>query len=411
MSETHLVRTPLFPLYSDLKACMRAWEGERVQLIIGLHRELLDLTGTPQAPVDWTDPDAWIPERLGGEHARLARKLWETSEGRTNPRHVYGAYLLINSAGLLAQEQGDYRRTARSDAMLADDSKLLKELDRSEGLPRILALLAEKASAKRSDMLDDWGNYLAQVSKITSLSMIKDTLRRRLLNMVERGLVTRDGNRYAISEAGRAYLHSLGEQAAISGSHAIGTTPTEIDAAAAIATHNKAARAALVGRLMALEPYAFEHFVKELLEAMDYENVQVTKQSGDKGVDVIANFQFGITEIKEVVQVKRSELTVRRPLIDQLRGALPYHGAIRGTLITLGRFAKGVEDAALFPGAAPITLIDGERIVELVEKHQVGLRRKPAYLLEIDEAFFAERSVEQEAQAAPLDAEGSLDEI
>ncbi len=91
-----------------------------------------------------------------------------------------------------------------------------------------------------------------------------------------------------------------------------------------------------------------------------------------------------------------AEHTVRRPLIDQLRGALPYHGAIRGTLITLGKFAKGVEDAALFPGAAPITLIDGDRLVEMVEKHQVGLRRKPAYLLEIDEAFFAERNVERD---------------
>jgi restriction system protein len=405
MSATHLVRTPLFPLYSDLKACIRAWEGEAVQLVIDLHNKLMELTGTPQAPVDWTDPDEWIPERLSGENARLARKLWEESGRRTNPRHVYGAYLFINSSKLLAQEAGIYTRTPRTEAFLADEPQLIQELDRSEGLPRILALLAEKASAKRADLLDDWGNYLAQVSKISSASMIKDTLRRRLLNMVERGLVNRDGNRYSISEAGRAYLKALGEQTPASEKKSLGTTPTEIDAAAAIATHNKTARAALVGRLMALEPYAFEHFVKELLEAMDYENVQVTKQSGDKGVDVVANFQFGITEIKEVVQVKRSELTVRRPLIDQLRGALPYHGAIRGTLITLGKFAKGVEESALFPGAAPITLIDGERLVELVEKHQVGLRRKPAYLLEIDEAFFAERSVEQEPHGMGGDAE------
>ncbi|MGN7931062.1 restriction endonuclease [Sphingopyxis sp. 22461] len=293
-----------------------------------------------------------------------------------------------------------YRLTDRSKAFLADDPTLVEELDRNEGLPRILALLAEKASAKRSDLLDDWGNYLAQVSKITSLSMIKDTLRRRLLNLVERGLVDRDGNRYSLSEAGRAYLKALGEQVSPAEQKVIGASPSEIDAASAIAAHNKVAREALVGRLMALEPYAFEHFVKELLEAMDYENVQVTKQSGDKGVDVVANFQFGITEIKEVVQVKRSELTVRRPLIDQLRGALPYHGAIRGTLITLGRFAKGVEEAALFPGAAPITLIDGERLVELVERHEVGLRKKPAYLLEINEAFFAEKNLEDLADGA-----------
>jgi restriction system protein len=391
-----IVRTPLFPLYSDLKACMRAWDGESVQLVLDLHSRLMELTGTPQAPVDWTEPDAWIPERLSGDHARLAKKLWEGSSRNTNPRHVYGAYLLINSANLLAQENGVYRRTKRSEAFLADDPALIQELDQSEGLPRILALLAEKASARRGELLDDWGNYLAQVSKITSPSMIKDTLRRRLLNMVERGLVTRDGNRYTISDPGRAYLKELGEQSSPAEKQALATTTTEIDAAAAIGTHNKAARAALVGRLMGLDPYAFEHFVKELLEAMDYENVQVTKQSGDKGVDVVANFQFGITEIKEVVQVKRSELTVRRPLIDQLRGALPYHGAIRGTLITLGKFAKGVAESALYPGAAPITLIDGERLVELVEKHEVGLRKKAAYLLEIDEAFFAERNVESE---------------
>jgi hypothetical protein len=40
-------------------------------------------------------------------------------------------------------------------------------------------------------------------------------------------------------------------------------------------------------RLMGLEPAQFEHFVKELLDAMDYEDVSVTKLSGDKGVDVV----------------------------------------------------------------------------------------------------------------------------
>ncbi len=403
MSQNFLVRTPLFPLMSDLKACVTAWEGEPVQLVINLHSALMALTGTPQEPVDWTEPDVWIPERLSGEHARLATKLWLTSEKQTNPRHVYGAYLLINSAELLGRVDGHYKRTSRTDALLADDATLIAELDRNEGIPRILALLAEKATAKRSDLLDDWGNYLAQVSKISSPSMIKDTLRRRLGNLVERGLVSRDGNRYSISEAGRLYLKDLGEADPSSASGSLGTKATELDAASAIAAHNKVARQALVERLMALDPYAFEHFVKELLEAMDYEDVQVTKQSGDKGVDVVANFQFGITEIKEVVQVKRSEVTIRRPLIDQLRGALPYHGAIRGTLITLGKFAKGVEASAFFPGAAPITLIDGEKLVELVEKHEVGLRRKPAYLLEVDEAFFAEHYEGPEQEPADSD--------
>lgn len=122
----------------------------------------------------------------------------------------------------------------------------------------------------------------------------------------------------------------------------------------------------------------------------------LTKQSGDWGVDVVANFQFGITEITEVVQVKRTETVIGRPVIDQLRGALPYHRAIRGTIITLGKFARGVEESALFHGAAPITLIDGDRLLELVAKHEIGIQRKPAYLLEIDEAFFAVRTEDDE---------------
>jgi restriction system protein len=77
----------------------------------------------------------------------------------------------------------------------------------------------------------------------------------------------------------------------------------------------------------------------------------------DKGIDVIANYEFGITQIKEVVQVERQQGTITRPILDQLRGALPYHQAIRGTIITLGKFAQGCKDAALFPGAAPITAL------------------------------------------------------
>ncbi|MNL48981.1 Mrr restriction system protein [compost metagenome] len=142
---------------------------------------------------------------------------------------------------------------------------------------------------------------------------------------------------------------------------------------------------------MQLDPAQFEHFVKELLDAMDYEDVQVTKVSGDKGVDVIARVQFGITEITEVVQVKRTEVTITRPKVDELRGALPYFKAIRGTIISLGNFAKGAKEGALFVGAAPITLIDGKRLMDLCIKHQVGIKRRHVEIYEIDEVFFAEK--------------------
>jgi restriction system protein len=154
-------------------------------------------------------------------------------------------------------------------------------------------------------------------------------------------------------------------------------------------------------RLGKMNPYRFESLVKDLLEAMDYEDLVVTKQSGDKGVDVVANYEFGITQIREVVQVKRYQGSITRPILDQLRGALPYHQAIRGTIITLGKFAQGCKDAALYPGAAPITLIDGDKLIELMLKHEVGIKKRPQTLIEIDESYFAENADE----VAPKPAE------
>jgi len=395
-----LVRTPLFPLYSDVRACMLAWDGVQAKSVLELINTIHSLTGTPQDPVDWTDPDTWIAERLTNENKQLAEKLWVSSGKKTNPRHIYGCYLFINSMKLLDRTTGIYQTKQRGQAFLADDTSIRAELDAVEGIPRVLALVAQKGQAKRSDLLEDWGNYLLQVSNFATLSTFKDSLRRRILNLVERGLLDRDGNRYAITAEGAEYLKQFGELGIADASHEFDT-----DVATALINHNKQQRELLRTKLMALKPYEFEHFVRELLEAMDYENVVVTKQSGDKGVDVVANFQFGITEIKEVVQVKRTETTITRPIIDQLRGALAYHGALRGAIMTLGKFAKNVEQWALFH--PPITLIDGKRLIELVEKHEVGIRRKQLAMLEIDEAFFAGKG-EDEAEAelaGNLDAE------
>ena len=109
---------------------------------------------------------------------------------------------------------------------------------------------------------------------------------------------------------------------------------------------------------------------------------------------MVATFQFGITQIKEVVQVKRHQGPLSRPTIDQLRGALPYHQAIRGTIITLGTFSQGCQEAALYPGAAPISLIDGDKLIELLLKHEVGVKKRPQALIEVDDSYFAEIDLE-----------------
>lgn len=110
---------------------------------------------------------------------------------------------------------------------------------------------------------------------------------------------------------------------------------------------------------------------------------------------VIGKVQVGITTITGVVQVKRMQNTITHLYIDQLRGALPYHKAIPGTLITTDKFAAKCAEAALFPGAAPITLLDGDRLLELLIENNVGIRRSNAVeLLDVDLQLFDELEID-----------------
>jgi len=88
--------------------------------------------------------------------------------------------------------------------------------------------------------------------------------------------------------------------------------------------------------------------------------------------------------VREVVQVKRYRGNIQRPVLDALRGCLHRFGGVRGTIISTGGFSKGTRDAAFEHGAAPITLIDGDKLVDLLIEHQLGARKKVIEILELD---------------------------
>jgi restriction system protein len=381
------VRTPWFPPYSRVRQLLVILQGVPRATVTDMLGAILDQTGTPQNPVDWSDPDTWIAERLTGSQAELAQRIWEASGRTVNPRYIHGAILFIDGYKLLVPDHdGIYRLSERGRAFLEHERHVVREIDEAEGLAQLLSILATKTRARRGDLLPEWEDFLREHSNFGSTSTIKDTLRRRLVNLVERGLVAREGQSlYVITQAGIDYA----------------TADTKADpkreVLQAIAAFNESQRKGLKERLAKIHPYRFEHLISELLEAMGYEDVQVTKASGDKGVDVIATVQFGITTITEVVQVKRHQGSINRQVLDQLRGALPYHKAIRGTLITLGSFTNGCKEAALFPGAAPIGLIDGDRLLNLLVEHKIGVKERPATLYELDEEFFAQPTEDEQA--------------
>ncbi len=375
------VRTPLFPTYAQAAALMKASTGTPPKAVRDMITAIHDQTGTPQNPVDWSDPDTWIIERLQGDHEALALKIWQTDGHVMNPRHSYGSWMFINNYALMEVDgEGSWRPSERGEKFLEGDEATLRQVDDEEGLLAVLELLSGFEMAKRSDLLPEWMSYLHKVSNFASESSCKTTLHQRLSNLVARGLVERQGNRYQISPTGLSWLKGSLSERPDDPRKAI------IDG---VNRYNQQQKQQLRDYLGKMDPYQFEALIGELLRTMGYEDVEVTKASGDKGVDVVGSVQVGITTITEVVQVKRQQGSITRPVVDQLRGALPYHKAIRGTLITLGKFASSCEQAALFPGAAPITLIDGDRLIDLLIENSVAVRKsRPVELLEIDTSSF-----------------------
>ena len=146
--------------------------------------------------------------------------------------------------------------------------------------------------------------------------------------------------------------------------------------------------------LSSLDPFVFEHLVKRLLVEMDYQDVEVTTRSGDGGVDVVANIELGITRIREVIQAKRHKRTIQRKDLDALRGSLYRFDAVRGTIITTSKYSSGTAEAAFATGVAPITLIDGEKLIDLLVEYGIGVRKRTVEMLEFDRDAFSDLEVD-----------------
>jgi restriction system protein len=264
-------------------------------------------TGTPQNPVDWSEPDMWINERLKGEDAEIALRIWNQDNHILNPRHSYGSYLFLTLR--LRTDGNDAERylgpTESGQQFLNNDDATLRALDDKEGLLQLLELLAGREMSRRADLLPEWQAFLHQHSKFASTSSIKSTLYSRLYNLIDRDMVAREGMSYYITDKGRAWLaNALPARKA---------DPRK-ELLDAVKRYNQQQKEQLREQISTMNPYKFEHLIGQLLEAMGYEQVEVTKASGDKGVDVVGRVQVGITTITEVVQVKRMQSNITRPL-------------------------------------------------------------------------------------------------
>ena len=385
------VRVPWFPMYCRVRPLLQVWSGRPKNQITGLQATLGKLRGTPQKPVDWTDPDTWIPERLSGDDQELAWAIWTKSGKTVNPRYTDGQWYLIQKYELLEDATDGNLCLTRDGQNFINQERGKTEafLDEQEGLIKLLALVANNGPTRPSGILEEWTEYLDRYSSpFSSPSTLRGTLQRRLRNLLDRGLVDRKSTMYSVTDLGLAYLRQVGTEEALGGDE-----NQELRSLAK--KQETSVRESLRDLLINMDAFAFEHLVKRLLEEMGYQNVEVTPPSGDGGVDVVADIELGITSVREVVQAKRHRRTIQRKELDALRGSLHRFNAVRGTIIATSQFAKGTKDAAFESGAAPITLIDGDKLIDLLIEHDIGVRKQTLKVLTIDHEAFTSALMEE----------------
>ena len=139
-----------------------------------------------------------------------------------------------------------------------------------------------------------------------------------------------------------------------------------------------------------MDPYKFEKFVNGLLDKMGFEidPLKGQNKSNDHGIDGLA-YSFDkqtLTNSVVVVQCKRfQDGLVGTPEIDKFRGAISYHHADYGILVTTSTFSKEAKNSARTCDPR-ITLIDGSQLVDLMIEYRYKLREITIY--EIDKEYF-----------------------
>lgn len=160
----------------------------------------------------------------------------------------------------------------------------------------------------------------------------------------------------------------------------------------AVAEAMSALHGELLKRVTEQSPEFLERLAVKLLNKMGYGDPAGSEhrgRPGDRGIDgAIRQDALGLNTI--YMQAKRyaPDNPVQRPDIQAFVGALHGAQADRGVFITTSRFTDGARDyTERIPNR--IVLIDGQRLVQLMVQHDLGVEVRDTFVLKrIDEDFF-----------------------
>lgn len=147
-------------------------------------------------------------------------------------------------------------------------------------------------------------------------------------------------------------------------------------------------RQQLLEILRGFPPSGFERFCQRLLRESGFQEVTVTGRSGDGGIDGLGILQVSpLVSFKVLFQCKRYAGAVTPSQVRDFRGAMQGR-ADKGIIVTTGAFTSEAKKEAVRDGVPPIELVDGEKLVAMLEDLELGLH--PIKSFKVQESFFDE---------------------
>lgn len=129
----------------------------------------------------------------------------------------------------------------------------------------------------------------------------------------------------------------------------------------------------IIEELQNIPPSAFERLCQRLLRELGFQNVEVTGQTNDGGIDGKGMLRIGgVLSFHVIFQAKRYKGSVSPSVVRDFRGAMVGR-ADKGLIITTGTFTREAKREAQRDGAPPIDLMDGNELAEKLKELKLGI--------------------------------------
>ena len=144
----------------------------------------------------------------------------------------------------------------------------------------------------------------------------------------------------------------------------------------------------LLAVLRSMDPSAFERLCQRLMRESGFIEVEVTKRTGDGGIDGYGTIRIsGLISFNVLFQSKRYKGNIGADVVRDFRGAMVGR-ADKGLIITTGGFTIEARREATRDGAPPIDLIDGRLLAEKLKELKLGVSTTLVENVDVSEEWF-----------------------